>query len=714
MVDARDYAVIIAVADYEHFGYGGVAEKMARLFYKWVTAPGGGGVPPEQVIAADRGTAEMIDHAFRDVCERGRGGRRLYIYMTGIGKRSGVDLFLFTAESSPERWVDRSAKHLAETADSYFSEVVLIADCVPKEVPFEPVSHAEESKRDGGFFHAFSISESPELTEAFIKGMSGEARDATGAVTGRSLYSYIQKPKRRVWFDVDVDMVLVPPPAPKEPPPPTPADRVTTHPDDPAIVDELGRRPFAEVLGKRIEEVRALQEKYENDLTFMIHLHGPWGSGKTSVLNFLKQYLEARDWVVVEFNAWRHQRMRPPWWALIQAIYSDAKKSEKTRGLAVKWWLWRFWADLMPALITIALFLVTFYLIVSGLQGPRDLEFVPKLLIAIAAACGAIWTYSRSLIFGSARAAQTYTELRSDPLAPIVELFRRLIKSIKRPVVVFIDDLDRCDSKYVIELLEGIQTLFRSASVTYVVAADRKWICSSFDETYERFGKSIGEPARPLGYLFLEKIFQVSASVPRLSDEVQGEYWKVLLRGDGVDPRVLDEQRQSAEKAADRAVSGAKTHEELGAKIAAEQRPLEKAAMRAAAAKQIVSPEARKETEHRLQPFARLLEPNPRAMKRLVNAYGLHQASHFLEGRDIPAPALARWTIVELRWPLLAEYLASRPEYAKTFATGVLCSDVPEALQHLFFDNDVRAAAGYAPPDAHVLDEAAIRRITGR
>ena len=705
---ANDYGVVISVTDYKHVNHLSKIEQCSSAFREWLTATEGGDVPQRNVFVVPGRDQATIQGAFKTLFEK-VDARRLYIHAAGIGSlgaKAGLSLLMH----------DMAGVELtsyADTARRWFHEVVFIGDCVSSDV--EVGAHtpppgwvgSPASGRIGAIVYAVSVLEEPRLTYALLQGLQHDARTREGVVTAASLIRYLDSRfGSDYWWYYSDDIVLV------DVESPTPADRVSAHADDPAVVDELGRRPFAEVIGKRIEEVRAMQEKRDNDLTFMIHLHGPWGSGKTSVLNFLREYLEARNWVVVEFNAWRHQRMRPPWWALIQSIYSDAKK--ETRWLSLKWWLWRFWADLTPALITVALLLTTFSFIVSGLQGPKDFELAPKLLVAIAAAAGAIWTYSRSLIFGSARAAQTYTELRSDPLAPIVQLFRRLIRSIKRPVVVFIDDLDRCDSKFVIELLEGIQTLFRSAPVTYVVAADRKWICSSFDQTFEPFGRSIGDPGRPLGYLFLEKVFQVSASVPRLSEEVQGEYWKVLLRGDGVDPRTLEERRKSAEKAASQEVSGAKTHEELDAKIAAEARPLEKAAMRAAAAKQIISPEARKETEHRLQPFAGLLEPNPRAMKRLVNAYGLHQASNFLEGRDVPAGALARWTIIELRWPLLAEYLAVRPEYVKTLATGILCDDVPEALKPLFFDGDVRAVAGYVPPDAHVLDEAAIRSITGR
>ncbi len=66
------------------------------------------------------------------------------------------------------------------------------------------------------------------------------------------------------------------------------------------------------------------------------------------------------------------------------------------------------------------------------------------------------------------------------------------------------------------------------------------------------------------------------------------------------------------------------------------------------------------EREHFLAQYADLLEANPRAMKRLLNAYG------FRRGFDIQSPdrsdpdALVRWTILENRWPVLADHLCGR------------------------------------------------------
>ncbi|HEX8431289.1 MAG TPA: hypothetical protein VF625_08370, partial [Longimicrobium sp.] len=185
------------------------------------------------------------------------------------------------------------------------------------------------------------------------------------------------------------------------------------------------------------------------------------------------------------------------------------------------------------------------------------------------------------------------------------------------------------------------------------------------------------------------------------------------------DPAKLDKVRQEAEQRAETKIGNARTYEELARKIAEassdlRSNPLEQQAMRAAAARRITAPAARRVTEHRLQRFADMLEPNPRSMKRLVNALGLHQATHFLEGRSVASDALARWTIVELRWPLLADYLSIRPHAATDLLEGRVPEDgrLDERLKSLFQEASVLAVV-QGDEGSGVLDEATVRSIVG-
>jgi hypothetical protein len=495
-------------------------------------------------------------------------------------------------------------------------------------------------------------------------------------------------------------------------------DGYRTQADDPAMVDALERGPFAAVLATRIVEIRNSErtDDPEGDRAFMVHLHGPWGSGKSSILNFLRKELQRpgqeRPALVVPFNAWKQQRMRPPWWALMNTLYRRAMERPGRWGerlcLWWTWWSWRWRAEILPImLVALGVSALTFAILSATTLG--EVETAVKIGGAAAAAVGGIYAYSRLMIFGSQKAVQAYADLTTDPYRRVVALFNRLVSRIRQPLVVFVDDLDRCDSDYVVELLEGIQTLFRHAPVTYVVAADRKWICSSFEKKYGDFSATIGEPCRPLGYLFLDKLFQISAEMPRLTREVQAAYLAALLReeasGDtAIAPEIMAEAEEKVSGITDEAELHKLIAEEEAQPVAAgEQQESHdfQRALRRAAALQITSAVASSETEHRLQKLAHLLEPNPRSMKRLVNAVGMAQARGILEGRTASPETRARWAMLSLRWPVLADFIADHPGAiahwkktkgkARRAAAG---ADWPPAVRALQDDRTVMEVVG--------------------
>lgn len=523
-------------------------------------------------------------------------------------------------------------------------------------------------------------------------------------------------------------------------------ERVPTHRDDPARVDELNRRPFAEVVAMRMREIWNGSEQPFSGAgpnrpgqSFAVHLHGPWGSGKTSMLNFLREALKNEEqagdpWVVVEFNAWRNQRIGPPWWSLIREVYRQSRRQLGARGrwrLRWRWWSWRFRADWLPVLLA-GLVLALLVLLLGGfvgLFGPtpeatgqpqwgKRLETALKVLATLLAAGAGATAFGRSLLLGSAKAARSYVELRGDPMGPVARLFEKLARGVGRPLAVFIDDLDRCDGDYVVDLLEGVQTLFRQAKVSYVVAADRDWIRTSFEKRYNDFAGPIAQPGRPLGHLFLEKMFQVSAAVPLLSPDTSRRYWIQLLEGRSQGGREsLEEASQAAEKSGEALLGEAVSQEHIQRVLDEHAGSPEELGLRAAAAKKISTPEARQETEHFLAPLACLLERNPRAMKRLINAYGINQAVSFLEGRKIDPGALARWTILELRWPLLADCLMCHPDLVERIGGEEPPSDsrIPEPLGPLFISPSVwRVVEGAELGGQEApLTREAIQRIVG-
>ena len=130
----------------------------------------------------------------------------------------------------------------------------------------------------------------------------------------------------------------------------------------------------------------------------------------------------------------------------------------------------------------------------------------------------------------------------------------------------------------------------------------------------------------------------------------------------------------------------------------------------------LATPEIMERTEHTLMPFAEYLKPNPRAMKRLVNAYSVNRAIATLSHIDVEREQLALWTILSLRWPLLAEYLEKNPDKVGDILQRNL-ADIPkdrQDLKDLVADKDVLSVLGGGPTgvalDSNVVGQCALLR----
>ena len=515
-----------------------------------------------------------------------------------------------------------------------------------------------------------------------------------------------------------------------------PTDLVPTHSDHPTEIDELGSRPFAQILAERIHEVWARPKKNQWTASpkteempgeaFGVLIHGPWGSGKTSLLNFLRQELVSgglgQRWMVVDFNAWRHQGMGPPWWALLNAIYRQRfralRKISFLRALRLvirdRWW--RFQAGRAFQILTGALILWgIWFMTEAGLEG--TVGTLLRTLAGLMTLWGAGVLFSRFWLMGSRRSARIFMEHHRDSVPMIVRHFKKMVQGACQPCAVFIDDLDRCEGSYVVELLQGIQTLFHESKVVFVVAADRKWLRASYEQSYGEFNGSIGRAGHPLSHLFLDKMFQISAPVPRMPVTTQRRYWDRLTEMKvSKSPKKVQAEFRRAEKKAEKILGKESDEEKILFKIHDYRGDvLIQQALLGVAARRIMRPAARQKSEHLLQSFVDLLDPNPRAMKSFLNAYALRKTIALLGGGDIETGSLALWTLMELKWPLLADYLTDHPEMVERIGSELAADGVPPDIKELFTDSAVLAVVqGNDPVRRPALDERTIRKIVGR
>lgn len=474
--------------------------------------------------------------------------------------------------------------------------------------------------------------------------------------------------------------------------------------DSPAEVDFLKRDALAAVLTQRISETRERDPRS----SLLIHLDGEWGSGKSTLLNLLGRRLTAAGFLVIWYDAWQQSRLSPPWWALLTTVRRHVAHD---RG----WWerqllyaretaarARRSGAPYLLALILLAVFAGGLALAVrTGIGGNGQFSEFLKVFAPVVTAVGVLWTgariAARVLLWDSARGARLFEQADTNPMGRVAEHFEWLLRRSSKPVVFFVDDLDRCKDTHVVELLESVQTLVRDAprvhdatdrlppAAYFVVAADGGWLRRAYTAEH-------GD-TDSLGYQFLDKLFQLTVPMPALSTTGQERFLGRLL-GLG-DPQPIPPGQIELAKSQ---IANADGDEEIIVGTLAEMTPELRDAVAVDATRALLGAETQVHREHTLRKFAPLLTPNPRSIKLFLNSYAILRAVRILEGVTVDTDTLALWTILRLRWPAIADVLQRDPDAVRGIIEPLWCSDhFPTELQAVARSADLRTVVTHNP-----------------
>jgi hypothetical protein len=438
--------------------------------------------------------------------------------------------------------------------------------------------------------------------------------------------------------------------------------------------DLLNRKEFSAFLAGEINDLmkRTLESKKTEDKSSIFNIYGAWGSGKSTFVKMLKEHLKMAplklnekdyEWINVDFNAWRNQHIKPVWWSLLDHLTSQMSMQEprffKRQWLKFKEWKWRvkaahgYWL-LVPMVMIITLFSF-------GLESYEwtELRTLGGVLTSAVTILG-FGVIAMRALFSGAGVAKLFQTLHRDPYHYVIKHYKETLNDHEnKPVFLFIDDLDRCSATYVVELLESLHTFFSSKQVFVMVAADRAWISNCFEEVYDGKGSSANEVGRPRGYLFLEKIFQVSVGLPVVNNYIKNKFVSNLLgqKNDATED-ILPNVKETLE-----AILQESTNEdeltEKGKKLLLEgfsQEDIAKASTKVSGSE--IFRESRK---HRLARFQSIMDTNPRNIKLLINVYGIYinlfRMGGRVELRSELLDQIALWSILNIRYPRLAEFL---------------------------------------------------------
>ena len=285
--------------------------------------------------------------------------------------------------------------------------------------------------------------------------------------------------------------------------------------DNETTQDLLGYQVHADLLKKIIL----------NDamLPISIGVFGNWGSGKSSLMLLLQQSLH--EWeeshqnehsiiLQVYFNSWQFESYDSTKLTMIESILEALDKDINTRKNVFER------ADDLLARIN---FLKVGVFILKKAYDNLTPDWLMK------------WLPKKDDI-DKITGKDKYNNLLEDVtkgntskfIATFRELFEDLVNDMGyKAVIVYVDDLDRCDPKRIIGCLEAVKLFVNVKKTAFVIGADERIIEYAISQHYpiQMKKEDISSPFSD----YLEKLIQLPYKLPRLSDNEQETYITLLL-----------------------------------------------------------------------------------------------------------------------------------------------------------------------------------------
>lgn len=201
---------------------------------------------------------------------------------------------------------------------------------------------------------------------------------------------------------------------------------------------------------------------------FVLSVNAPWGSGKTTFINFWKAYLEKEGFKTIYFNAWESDFSKEPLLVLLSKITSELKptnidKVDKVKKVGIK--------------IGIAALAIGIRAATAGVLKLEDFsgEETDRAIADVAS----------KLVEDKLNSLTAEASLQEQFRNALEDLATEAIADTERSkLVFFIDELDRCRPTYAVELLEAVKHFFSVDNIVFVLSMDKKQLGCSISTMY--------------------------------------------------------------------------------------------------------------------------------------------------------------------------------------------------------------------------------------
>lgn len=261
----------------------------------------------------------------------------------------------------------------------------------------------------------------------------------------------------------------------------------------------------------------------------------------------------------------------------------------------------------------------------------------------------------------------------------VVEDLRRVFEIIPKkhlPMVIFIDDLDRCSPNKVSDVIEAVNLFLAGEfpDCMFVMGIDDEMVAAALNKAHSEVISKLPSYAKSasIGWRFMDKFVQLPFIVPPPTRAELKKYADSLLSEDSGEPAEIDiETRNKVTQVIENAGVNVNTPQQVVQEVAKEK-------SLSSQQQQVLKEEVvviqhmdrnirafsdeEKKIRDLLTVSAADFSANPRDIKRFVNVFRFY---YFLraarDARKDPVPSLtqlSRWILFSLKWPEAVRYLS--------------------------------------------------------
>ena len=286
----------------------------------------------------------------------------------------------------------------------------------------------------------------------------------------------------------------------------------------------------------------------EKDLMpISVGIFGDWGAGKSTILELTKKSLESdeQEYIQVHFDAWMFQGYDDAKAALLETIASKLiKQAESDKGLTQKAKEFAGRVDkirLMGLLMDGGSALAGiptgggFQKIFGLLSDDEDDDIDAEDLKKAAQGVQDVAKKNKGLV----KAKKAFSPPKE--IKEFRKAYSALLEEFDKPLIVYVDNLDRCSPFNAISTLEAIRLFLFLPNTAFVIAADEDMIRLAVPE----YHKGVSQRHQTD---YLDKLIQIPVHVPRPGTvEIRAYLMMLIAQDHGVTEEQLESLRAALE-----------------------------------------------------------------------------------------------------------------------------------------------------------------------